>query len=449
MNKTTISQDNEKRIIGALSILTPKQRIFVRLHVVDKVAALEAVKRAGYETSAHRALRRMMKNSDVMAAIKTVEGFLGNESKQSTETKQESTKQESTKKEGIVIEHDLSGKQNTKKVLGNETTMHKDATIIAAASTYGSGSKTDHVPATAKGSDALRDALREIMGDTLDEARVTAIARSIVKQEVGLAPVRIQVCEPCGKVADMGTQHRQFNKLVTKLAAGCNVYLAGPAGTGKTTGARSAATALSKMWGREVRFEFNGAIDSEHKLLGFVDAQGRIVSRPFRKAFTEGGVYLFDEVDASLAGALLAFNAALANSHCDFPDGCFEKHPDFRCVAAANTWGFGATHDYVGRNKLDEAFRDRFVMLNWDTDEALERHIALTNIEDENLGSKWITYVQQCRAKAKTCGIRCVISPRASIYGCALLQAGEAWDEVSESCVRKGMPDESWKQINA
>jgi MoxR-like ATPase/phage terminase small subunit len=438
MNKTTISQDNEKRIIGALSLLTPKQRIFVRLLVVEKVPALDAVKRAGYETSAHRALRRMMKNSDVMAVIKTVEGFIGNESKQSTETKQESTKQE-----GKLIEHDLSNNKHT------TTTMHKDATIIAAASTYGSGSKTDHVPATAKGSDALRDALREIIGDTLDEARVTAIARSIVKQEVGLAPVRIQVCEPCGKVADMGTQHRQFNKLVTKLAAGCNVYLAGPAGTGKTTGARSAATALSKMWGRDVRFEFNGAIDSEHKLLGFVDAQGRIVSRPFRKAFTEGGVYLFDEVDASLAGALLAFNAALANSHCDFPDGCFEKHPDFRCVAAANTWGFGATHDYVGRNKLDEAFRDRFVMLNWDTDEALERHIALTNIEDENLGSKWITYVQQCRAKAKTSGIRCVISPRASIYGCALLQAGEAWDEVSESCVRKGMPDESWKQINA
>ena len=422
--KTTISQDNEKRIIGALSILTPKQRIFVRLLVVDKVPALEAVSKAGYETSSHRALRRMMKNSDVLAAIKTVEGFLGNESKQSTETKQESTKQESK-----VIEHDLSNNQ------------HETTTISA--------SKTDHVPATAKGSDALRDALREIMGDTLDEARVTEIARAIVKQEVGLAPIRIQVCEPCGKVAEVGTQHRAFGDLVTMLVAGCNVYLAGPAGTGKTTGARNAATALSKMWGREVPFYFNGAIDSEHKLLGFTDAQGRVVCRPFREAFTKGGVYLFDEVDASLAGALLAFNAALANNHCDFPDGCLEKHPDFRCIAAANTWGFGATHDYVGRAKLDEAFRDRFAMLNWDTDEALERHIALTNIEDENLGSKWITYVQQCRSKAKTSGIRCVISPRASIYGCALLNVGQAWDKVSESCVRKGMPEESWKQINA
>lgn len=424
MNKIQISQDNEKRIIGALSLLTPKQRIFVRLHVVEKVAALEAVKRAGYETSAHRALRRMMKNKDVMAVIKSVEGILGNESKQSSETKQESTKQKTTE-------------------------MHKDAIIIQQGGTFGEGSKKPEASASSNGTDALRDALREIMGDTLDEQRVTEIVRSVVKQEVGLAPVRIQVCEPSGKVADMGMQHRQFNKLVTKLAAGCNVYLAGPAGTGKTTGARVAAEALSKMWGREVKFYFNGAIDSEHKLLGFTDAQGRIVSRPFREAFTNGGVYLFDEVDASLAGALLAFNAALANGHCDFPDGCMAMHSDFRCIAAANTWGFGATHDYVGRAKLDEAFRDRFVMLNWDTDESLERHIAMARIKDENLGSKWITYVQQCRANAKKAGIRAVISPRASINGCSLLQAGMAWDEVAESCVRKGMPEESWKQINA
>ena len=415
MSKIQISQDNEKRIIGALSLLTPKQRIFVRLHVVEKVAALEAVKRAGYETSAHRALRRMMKNGEVMVAIKSVEKILGNESKQSTETEQESAKQESAKQEQSAVQD----------------------------------SKTPEASSGSNGTDALRDALREIMGDTLDEQRVTDIVRAVVKQEVGLAPVRIQVCEPSGKVADMGMQHRQFNKLVTKLAAGCNVYLAGPAGTGKTTGARVAAEALSKMWGREVKFYFNGAIDSEHKLLGFTDAQGRIVSRPFREAFTNGGVYLFDEVDASLAGALLAFNAALANGHCDFPDGCMAKHPDFRCIAAANTWGFGATHDYVGRAKLDEAFRDRFVMLNWDTDESLERHIALAHIKDENLGSKWITYVQQCRANAKKAGIRAVISPRASINGCSLLQAGMAWDEVAESCVRKGMPDESWKQINA
>lgn len=307
---------------------------------------------------------------------------------------------------------------------------------------------THPAPVNSTKTDALRDALRDIMGDTLDEARVTKIVRNIIREEAGLQPIKIEVATPAGNYVSIGTQHKQFAKLVRKLDAGCNVYLAGAAGTGKTTAAREAARALSEMWGREVPFYFNGAIDSEHKLLGFTDAQGRVVNRPFREAFTKGGVYLFDEVDASLAGALLAFNAALANGHCDFPDGCFEKHPDFRCIAAANTWGFGATHDYVGRAKLDEAFRDRFVMLNWETDETLERHIALQRITDQDLGGRWVTRVQQVRSKAAAAGIRCVISPRASINGCALLQAGEEWDEVEESCIRKGMAKESWDAIS-
>jgi cobaltochelatase CobS len=381
--------------------LTPKQQAFV-----DAILAgnhpNEAARKAGYKYAAQAALT-LSKTPAVMSAI-----------------------EQGQKKSSGIIQNEQARK---------EEAIMEEAQIEERA--------------PARGTDALRTALREIIGDTLDEKRVTEIVRQIVKQEAGLAPVRVEVVTPAGKTFDCGTQHRQFSKLMTKLLAGRNVYLAGPAGTGKTTAARNAAEMLSKTLGREIPFYFNGAIDSEHKLLGFTDAQGRVVSRPFRKAFTEGGVYLFDEVDASLAGALLAFNAALSNDTCDFPDGCLQKHPDFRCIAAANTWGFGATHDYVGRAKLDEAFRDRFVMLKWDTDEALERRIALNHIEDENLGSRWITHVQQCRANASRAGVRCVISPRASINGCALLQAGEEWSEVEESCIRKGMAEESWKQIVA
>jgi cobaltochelatase CobS len=408
--KTNISQDNQQRIAGAMSLLTPKQRIFVQLTVIEKVPALEAIQRAGFQTSPNRALRRMTKNPEVMACIKTIEGFIANDSKQ--ESKQE-TKQEA--------------KQETKQESQQEAAP----------------------AASAHGNDALRTALREIIGDTLDEKRVTAIVREVVKQEVGLQPTRIEVVTPAGKSYEAGMQHKNFARLILMLQAGRHVYLAGGAGTGKTTAGIEAAKALTELWGRQLKFYFNGAIDSEHKLLGFVDAQGRIVSRPFREAFTKGGLYMFDEVDASFPSALLAFNAALSNNYCDFPDGCFEKHPDFRCMAAANTWGFGATHDYVGRAKLDEAFRNRFAMLGWDTDEALERHLALNEINDKDLGGRWVTHVQQCRANAARAGIRCVISPRASIGGCALLQAGDTWEGAQDAVIRMGMPEESWKQISA
>jgi len=331
-------------------------------------------------------------------------------------------------------------------------TLSKTPAVMAAIAA-GRGSKKTEEASEKKSAepskDKLRDALRDVIGDTLDEARVRAIVEDAVKREQGLAPTRIEVVNPKGKAVEIGTQHYAFPELMTMLGAGLNVYLAGPAGTGKTTAARNAAEAMSKMTGKEIPFYFNGAIDSEHKLLGFIDAQGRVVSRPFRKAFLEGGIYLFDEVDASLAGALLAFNAALSNDVCDFPDGCFAKHENFRCVAAANTWGFGATHDYVGRAKLDEAFRDRFAMLEWSTDEKLERQIALGRIADRDLGERWITRVQKCRANAQKSGVRCVISPRASINGCALLNAGETWAKAETSCIRKGMADESWAQVSA
>ncbi|TXH12417.1 MAG: AAA family ATPase [Hyphomicrobiaceae bacterium] len=260
--------------------------------------------------------------------------------------------------------------------------------------------------------------------------------REIVRKELeGLVlPVTVQLRTDAGETRKLdGLHHRRFPDLLAKVQAGVNVWLAGPAGTGKTTGAQNVAKALG------LPFYFNGAIDNEYKLLGFTDAQGRVVSRPFREAFIKGGVYLFDEVDASMQAALLAFNAALANGHCDFPDGCFEKHKDFRCIAAANTYGQGATADYVGRAKQDAAFLDRFVFQSWEIDETLERALAGND--------KWVTYVQDVRKRVQAKGIKLVISPRASMNGARMLAAGIHWDECATACLRKGMTDEQWAGV--
>jgi hypothetical protein len=177
--------------------------------------------------------------------------------------------------------------------------------------------------------------------------------------------------------AKAGTQHKAFKSLVMLAMAlngeDKNIWLAGPAGSGKTTAARKLADALDLG----ERFDFNGAIDTEYKLSGFVDAKGRVVSTAFRKIWENGGVYLFDECDASMPGALLAFNAALANGVAAFPDGSIKRHPETVIIAAANTWGFGGDANYIGRAKLDAAFLDRFVTLAWGYDEDLERTIAL------------------------------------------------------------------------
>ena len=48
---------------------------------------------------------------------------------------------------------------------------------------------------------------------------------------------------------------------------------------------------------------------------------------------------------------------------------------NFRLVAAGNTYGTGADAQYVGRNELDAATLDRFVVVRWNYDQELESRI--------------------------------------------------------------------------
>lgn len=236
-----------------------------------------------------------------------------------------------------------------------------------------------------------------------------------------------------GKTTDLGMQHGQLPALIKILSTGLNVYLVGPAGSGKTHAAIQCAKALG------VPFHFTGAVASEFKLTGFIDAQGRIVSTEFRKAFEQGGLFLFDEIDASYPQAVLAFNAALANDYMDFPDKRVQRHEKFFCIAAANTYGQGADRQYVGRNQLDAASLDRFVFMDWKYDEKLETALAGNEA--------WSSHVQKVRRFVEDNKIRHVVSPRASIFGAKLLAAGISREEVETVILWKGMDEATRNKI--
>ena len=302
------------------------------------------------------------------------------------------------------------------------------------------GLETPPTPTPAKvakdSAEGLAEALRAAMRantPTLDERAVKAIVKEMIKDfQPGVARMEVTVIKDGEKTTtDVGLTHRQFPKLVQRINAKVNTWIAGPTGSGKTHAVEQAARALG------LPFYFNGAIDTEYKLSGFVDAAGRIVSTPFRTAFTQGGVYLFDEVDASMPSAVLAFNAALSNGACDFPgvDQPVARHENFRCVAGANTWGNGATIEYVGRAKLDAAFLDRFAFLRWDYDEKLERALSLD--------AEWCVFVQKLRAVAKARGLKVILSPRASIIGGTLLAAGASKEDVIAELITNKMSAES------
>lgn len=157
-------------------------------------------------------------------------------------------------------------------------------------------------------------------------------------------------------------------------------------------------------------------------------------------------MFLFDEIDASNPQAVVTANAALDNGILDGPDGMIERHPDFRFIAAANTFGNGATPDYIGRNPLDAATLSRYAFVAIDYDEELERKMVIEAHGKEY--ASWVHLVQNTRKVARDMELRHIISPRASRDGAALLKGGLSKDFVFNSTVIKGLPHDDAVKLN-
>lgn len=262
-------------------------------------------------------------------------------------------------------------------------------------------------------------------------AEITAAKGRIATLETAANGAVKQEC----KAEEIGRQHSCFPTLLACATARVNAWLAGPAGSGKTTAARNVARALA------LPFYFTGAVASPVKLMGHFDLRtGKVVRTAFREAFEHGGVFLWDEVDASCPNALLSFNAALDNGICDFPDGTIAAHPDFIVIAAANTWGSGPNAEYVGRNRIDGATLNRYATIAWTYDEDLETHI----VADHPL---WVKRVQTVRARVQRDAIKVIVSPRASIAGAKLLRQGLTQEVVEALVLRREMTQAQWDKV--
>lgn len=228
-------------------------------------------------------------------------------------------------------------------------------------------------------------------------------------------------------------RRKDYGTVITMLKSGVHPYLVGPSGCGKTTIAQQAAEELG------LNFYYTGAVESAFQLRGFKDAHGNVARTPFRDAYEHGGVFLFDELDASSPGAIVSVHAALDNGVLDAPDGMVKKHENFHYIAAANTWGHGATMEYMGRNALDGATLDRYAFVPMDYDAEMEAKVVA---QKHPARATWPLVVQQARAAVRELQIRHVISPRASFNGAALLDAGMDVQAVFRAVVLKGMNED-------
>lgn len=163
-----------------------------------------------------------------------------------------------------------------------------------------------------------------------------------------------------------GFYHEKFEQILRQTQLDEPIMLIGPAGSGKNVAVSQVADSLG------LHMYYTNNASNEFKLTGFIDAGGNYRDTEFYKAFKNGGLFFLDEIDNSDPSALIVINSALANGYMAFPHETIDRHPDFRIVAAANTWGKGADLQYVGRNALDAATLDRFDNIFFDYDRKLE-----------------------------------------------------------------------------
>lgn len=248
-----------------------------------------------------------------------------------------------------------------------------------------------------------------------------------IKSEYGSIERKVTTVVDGKKVELEGVQHEVFDTVLKFVANNEPVFLTGAAGSGKNVICQQVATALG------LKFYFSNAVTQEYKITGFTDAMGVYQETQFYKAFKDGGLFMLDEMDASIPEVLIILNAAIANRYFDFPApiGYVEAHKDFRIISAGNTYGLGADYEYCGRNQLDMASLDRFALVRINYSPFIELNVAQGN-------SELVTFCQEFRKSAVNSGVKALVSYRA-IGRIAKLETLLGLEECLKTCLCKSL----------
>jgi MoxR-like ATPase len=275
---------------------------------------------------------------------------------------------------------------------------------------------------------------------SLDTAEVKRIvASAILESEVSRSATTVVVKQSSLPDVTIENAHAQLPELIKAAGLGLNLFIVGPAGSGKTTAAMQVAESLARPYYEKTM----GPNTSEWDIMGYKSPDGVYVPGALREPYETGGVLFLDELDNSNASVLTTINGALGNVHCQFPDKMVKRHENFLCIAAGNTYGRGADRLYVGRQQLDAATLDRFWVIDWNYDLKAELVWAGTD------QTEWVKYVQDCRRVAEYNKMRVVISPRASIHGAIALRSGISRETVEASRLWAGMSADDKSRIKA
>ena len=319
-----------------------------------------------------------------------------------------------------------------------EVLPEADAQFEALRTMYENRPQPKAEPAAPAG--GLGNQLETIMLQVLAEQstdKVLEVAKPMLEKHIvetfGVLPQKHEIKMPTATKVVTGTVHERFDTVLNLVNADIPVFLTGAAGTGKNVLCKQIAEAMG------LEFFFTNAVTQEYKLTGFIDANGTYHETQFYKAFTEGGLFMLDEMDASIPEVLIILNAAIANRYFDFPTGRVEANENFRLIAAGNTFGTGADMEYSGRFQLDAASLDRFALVEIDYSEAIEKAITNENTE-------LIDFIHAFRKATRDAGVKHLATYRSMERICKLEGIMDLI-ETLKICLFKSLPIDDMKVL--
>ena len=290
---------------------------------------------------------------------KTCMFVFGKGQKKTTTTKQvEETKEEEVTTNQETTEETTNNTMNTNNnAQGNNNGIEQVANIFASLQNeaYNNGYKAATDEAAAK-IDDLTAQVEELKNRPTTSGTVINIT---VNGETRQAQIK-------------GIVNPKFARIMKYLANGENVYMWGPAGTGKNVTAEQCAEAL------DMPIFYMNTIYTKYDLCGYMDAQGNYVPTTFYNFMhAPKGLFFFDEYDNSQSAATVCFNNLLEKGEYTFPNGeTLRLDENHKIIAAGNTNGQGATEEYNDRYQMDESNRSRFMFVPVTYDPAVEKSIV-------------------------------------------------------------------------
>ena len=286
---------------------------------------------------------------------------------------------------------------------------------------------TETQSAAANALDALGQAMLASVQPMID----AQIAKGMEEAKAKLGVRRIEITTPDGVRKLDGHVNSIFDDVLRLVNAGLYPMIVGPAGCGKTHLSGQIAKALGLSYTAYSCSEGTTEASLFGRLLPIGDGgKFEYTSSPFINFYEEGGLVCFDEFDAGSANVFTALNSALAQNHF-FSDlraatggkAYIRKNDQFRAIACANTFGGGGSVQYAGRNQLDAATLDRFVLISMDYDRRFEEQIAPQNVCD---------FVWGLRAKIAEQNMRRVASTRMIVKMATMIEAGLSFSRSKE-----------------